>query len=210
MVRLAKKPSFNCNIREAFKGFIKENNIKAIPRDLGELTRNYAIKILFLNQPLKLLDWWELCKEQNDCPLDSSKHLREVMKIAKMQNWIYVEKNQTNNLWYYYVHQKRTHEVQRMIRIDAEAAKDRGKQLEVQQQERAAVDKEQRVDSLNANIASLQNLLIGNLARINEFDPDFAQSQPQMTETGGINVVWHRAQGREPVSPQEAAQLPTQ
>jgi hypothetical protein len=195
MIRMAKRPVFNSNMRETFKNFIGDNNVKAIPRDLGELTRNFAVRILLLNQPLKLLDWWELCKAQNDCPLDSSKHLREVMKIAKMQNWVYTEKNQTNNLWYYYVHPKRTHEVQRMIRADGELAKERMKQQELALEARASEARDEEEQSLNANIVSLQHLLVANLSRINEFDPDFVRAQPQMTSTGGVNVTWYREPG---------------
>jgi hypothetical protein len=116
------------------------------------------------------------------------------MKIARLQNWVYAEKNQTNNLWYYYVHPKRTHEVQRMIRADAESAKESAKEEATAAEARAEVDRREADEALNANIVALQNQLVANLARINEFDPDYVRGRPEMTPAGGVNVTWYRGE----------------
>ncbi|KAK7202166.1 hypothetical protein NESM_000286200 [Novymonas esmeraldas] len=191
MIRQANFKAFNSNIRELFKRPLEQNNIKAIPRDLGELPRNYVVKLLFFHQPILLLDLWEVCKQHDDVPLDSARHLRLVLKIAKQQRWVYAEKNQTNNLYYYYIHQSRTHEVQQMVRHD-EVEK---RSQEAQAQAEAAQAEEERraraAQSLDDRIAALQNTLVSNVTRLREIDPSYTDGKPYMTDSGAVNCAWH-------------------
>lgn len=180
------------NIRENFRKPIMFNGIRAIPRDLGELPRSFVIKLLFLNQPVRQTDLWELCKQDEHCPLDSSKHLRLVLKIAKLQKWAYVEKNQTNNMWYYYVHQSRTHEVQDMIRADAVEKRDAEARAveeadQVEQEKKAAAS-----EAMDLAIQSMQHALASNISKIGEFDPAFVRSLPYVTEGGALNFSWQK------------------
>lgn len=185
----------NSNIRATFK-VNKHAKIFAPPRDVGEIPRNYVAKILFAHQPVKLLDLWEICKQNDDVPLDSMKHLRFVLKIAKVHKWVYCEKNQTNNQWYYYIHQSRSSEVQEMIRSAAVAEKDA--ELQKSEDSQAAKEAEEvlRAEELDNTISALQNQLVANVSKISEFDPAFVRNLPYYTESGAVNVAWHYTRQR--------------
>ncbi|RHW74249.1 hypothetical protein DPX39_010017200 [Trypanosoma brucei equiperdum] len=190
MLRLANHKAINSNIRELFKKPLVMNNIKAIPRDLGEIPRDYVLRLLFFHQPIRLVDLWTICKEHDDVPLDSAKHLRLVLKIAKLQRWVYAEKNQTNNLYYYYVHQSRMQEVQQMVRASEVRKKEQESLREIEAEKLRMEEQERRKVALDENIVALQNALVSNIAQIQEFDPGFARSKPYVTESGAVNVGW--------------------
>lgn len=191
MIRQAGFKKFNSNIRELFKKPLEQNNIKAVPRDLGELPRNYVVKLLFFHQPIRLLDLWELCKQHNDVPLDSARHLRLVLKIAKLQKWVYAEKNQTDNLYYYYVHQSRTHEVQQMVRQDEVVKRARETEAKAQAMQKEEERQTRQAQSLDDRIIALQNTLVSNVGHIRAFDPAFVDAKPYVMESGAVNCAWH-------------------
>lgn len=191
MISLLGVPIPNGNIRELFKKPLERSHLYAIPRDLGEVPRSYVLKALFLHQPARLLDLWEVLKQRDDVPLDSAKHLRLVLKVAKMQRWAYAEKNQTDNQYYYYIERARMHEVQAMVRADEVARR------EEESAERNALvvsEEQERVDdaqSLDDRIAALQALLVSNISQISNFDPQYVQGKPYVTESGAVNCAWH-------------------
>lgn len=191
MLRESGYKKFNSNIRELFKKPLERNNIKAIPRDLGELPRNYVVKLLFFHQPIRLLDLWEICKQHDDVPLDSARHLRLVLKIAKLQKWVYAEKNQSNNLYYFYVHQSRTHEVQQMVRQDEVLKRERDAQATAEQVRKEEMKGEREAQNLDDRIVSLQNTLVSNIGHIRAFDPAFVDSKPYVLESGAVNCAWY-------------------
>jgi hypothetical protein len=191
MLRESGYKKFNSNIRELFKKPLEQNNIKAVPRDLGELPRNYVVKLLFFHQPIRLLDLWEICKQHDDVPLDSARHLRLVMKIAKLQKWVYAEKNQSNNLYYFYVHQSRTHEVQQMVRHDEIVKRERDAQAAAEELRKQEAHREQAAQSLDDRIVAMQNTLVSNMGHIRAFDPAFVDAKPYVMESGAVNCAWH-------------------
>jgi hypothetical protein len=191
MIKHASGRGFNSNIRERFRAPQRSHGLKAIPRDLGEVPRNYALRILFLQQPVRLLDLWETLKLRDDVPFDSSKHLRNVLKIAGKMKWVYAEKNQTNNMWYYYIHQSRVAEVQEMIRQESILNKEQNAQAEVRRAEEAVAVARDRSVALDESIMTLQNMLVQNVATIAEFDPEYTRSLPYVTEGGAVNVAWN-------------------
>lgn len=191
MLRQCGFKRFNSNIRELYKKPLNSNNLKAVPRDLGELPRNYVVKQLFFTQPVRLVELWEILKKKDDVPIDSAKHLRLVLKVAKMQKWVYAEKNQSNNLYYYYVHSSRVHEVQDMVRQD-----EIDRKSEESRQEAEAARREQQTEErdrlvLDDTIVSLQSLLVSNMAALQNFDPAFCEGKPYVEEDGAVNVAWH-------------------
>ncbi|RNF05677.1 hypothetical protein TraAM80_04398 [Trypanosoma rangeli] len=190
MLRCANYRAFNSNIRELFKKPLVQNNIKAIPRDLGELPRNYVLKLLFFHQPIRLVDLWSVCKEHDDVPLDSAKHLRLVLKIAKLQRWVYAEKNQTNNLFYYYIHQSRVQEVQDMVRADEVHKKEKESLETVEAEKLRREENERRRTVLDEKIMALQNILVSNVAQIQQFDPAFLHAKPYLTKDGAVDLAW--------------------
>lgn len=191
MLRQAGTKRFNSNIRELFKKPLVQNNIKAIPRDLGELPRNYIVKLLFFHQPIRLLDLWEVCKQHDDVPIDSARHLRLLLKIAKLQKWVYAEKNQSNNLFYYYLHQSRTHEVQQMVRQDEVAKRAREAAAETEAMRSAEAQQARDAQSLDDRIVALQNTLVSNMGHIRAFDPAYVDAKPYVMESGAVNCAWH-------------------
>ncbi|CCW59835.1 unnamed protein product [Phytomonas sp. EM1] len=191
MIRLCNKPRFNSNIRELFKRPLMQNNLKAIPRDLGDLPRNYVLKLLYFHQPIRLIDFWEVCKQQDDVPLDSAKHLRLVLKIAKLQKWVYAEKNQTNNLYYYYIHQSRMHEVKDMIHADEIIRKRKEAEEAEAAVRRAQEDLNEAAKRMDDNIVTMQNLLVQGIAAIREFDPGYVEGKPYVMENEAVNCAWH-------------------
>lgn len=189
MLSLQNQPKFNANIRELFKKPLEANNIKAVPRDLGEIPRQFVVRQLFLHQPVRLLDLWEQCKQQDDVPLDSVKHLRLVLKIAKLQRWVYTEKNQTDNLYYYYLHRSRSHEVQEMIRLRDIAKKEEESLVE---RKRAEEEKElalQRQEALEDSIRIVHQLLEQNIAQIRTFDPSYTLDDTADNKTNKQTMV---------------------
>ncbi|KPI88783.1 hypothetical protein ABL78_2098 [Leptomonas seymouri] len=182
---------FNSNIRELFKKPLERNNIKAIPRDLGELPRNYTVKLLFFHQPIRLLDLWEVCKQHDDVPLDSARHLRLVLKIAKLQKWVYAEKNQSNNLYYFYIHPSRTHEVQQLIRQDEIMKRERDAQAAAEEVRQEEARRERDSQSLDDRIVALQNTLVSNIGHIRAFDPAFVDAKPYVMDSGAVHCAWH-------------------
>ncbi|CAD2215248.1 hypothetical protein AGDE_03336 [Angomonas deanei] len=192
MLKTENKPVFNTNIRELFKKPLVMNNLKAIPRDLGELPRNFLIKLLFFHQPIRLLDLWEVCKQQEDVPLDSAKHLRLVLKVARLQKWVYTEKNQTNNMYYYYVHQSRTHEVQKMVRADEVARKEQENRAAEEAEGLQSQAEAEQQSSLDSRIQAMQNILAHNIGSIRDYDPQYVEEKPYVTESGAVNFTWHR------------------
>lgn len=166
MLSLATHKKINCNIRELFKKPLEANNIKAIPRDLGELPRYFVVSLLFMHQPIRLLDLWELCKQHNDVPLDSAKHLRLVLKIAKIQKWVYCEKNQSDNFYYYYLHRSRTHEVQEMIHEREINLKAMERAMEADASRHAEETEKEKDHALDESIMQIQRLIDENMTKL--------------------------------------------
>lgn len=187
MLSLVSQKKFNGNIRELFKRPLEQNNLKAIPRDLGELPRSFVLQLLLQHQPIRLVDLWELCKESPDVPLDSAKHLRLVLKVAKLQKWVYSEKNQTDNFFYYHLHRSRLQDVQRMIRRAEIHAKDEERRLEKAAVERAQALLREKEAALDASILAVSQLIQQNVSAIRSFDPGY--------ELGGDGIGGERSDG---------------
>lgn len=176
MLSLATYKQLNSNIRELFKKPLEMNNIKAIPRDLGEIPRNFAISLLFMHQPIRLLDLWELCKNYDDVPLDSAKHLRLVLKICKLQKWVYCEKNQSDNNYYYYLHRSRNHEVQEMIHQKEVESKQRERAEEAAASKRVEEANKSKEDALCESILLVEKTISHSISRIRGHVPQYGSN----------------------------------
>ncbi len=170
--------------------------IRSIPRDLGQIPRDYIIRLLYFNQPCTTDTLWTLAKADDACPLDSKRHMKMVMKIATLQNWIIFEKNQTNNLYYATVHPNKSKEAQdllyqhrrKMELAETESAK---KVDEVKKQV-----KTKRSEGLDMAITQLQHQLITCVVKLQEHNPALIKELPCVTESGGINFHWYDNQRR--------------
>jgi hypothetical protein len=163
-----------------------------VPRDLGELPRDYVLKVLVVNQPITPKRLFEVIKDRDDAPVDSLTHLELVLQAAQQHSWVYKEKNQTDGEFYFYIHKSKVSDVQDMLRLDREA---------VQRAERAEeAAKEAEKQKLLADLAEakrnriqqLQNLLLANYCKIKEHDPQAASQLPFATPTGALNYTWYK------------------
>lgn len=185
---------FNSNVRTRWKMGIQACGAYAIPRDLGEIPRDYILKNLQRNEPITLQRLFEIIKEKPDCPVDSRRHLRQVLRVARLQNWVYTEKNQTDNRWYYYIHPQKRHAMQDLLRLEREDEKAVEREQAETAAQRIADASNAQSAALDATIQALQRDLIRNVSKIREFEPEYAASLPCSTPTGAVNVVWHRGE----------------
>ena len=164
------------------------------PRDIGELPRNYALKMLLMNQPATSVTLFELMKMRSDCPVDSREHLEEVLRMSQEQNWVYREKNQADGHFYYYVHKSRVYDVQEFVRQGKESLLREEKEEERRQSELEALVDAERKEALKSRIVQLQNTLLSNYCKIKEYDPETAERLPFVTPSGAVDFTWHLQQ----------------
>lgn len=184
---------FNSNVRTRWKMGIQSSGAYAIPRDLGEIPRDYILKNLQRNEPITLQRLFDVIKEKPDCPVDSRRHLRQVLRIARLQSWVYTEKNQTDNRWYYYIHPQKRSAMQGLLRQDRETEKAAEREQAETAAHRIADASNAQSVALDATIQALQRDLIRNVSKIREYEPEYATTLPCSTPSGAINVVWHRS-----------------
>ena len=155
------------------------------PRDLGELPRTYVIKILVLNQPITAVSLWSILKQRDDVPLDSLTHLEQVFRMAQEQHWVYKEKNQSDGLFYFYIHSSKNQAVQEMLRIE--------RQTLIQDQQVEHVDKnKEENEAMDAEIRHLQNTLITNLSLLLKHNDPAIKEMPYINSSGSIDFEWYK------------------
>lgn len=181
----------NANLRTVYKRGLGRAGMMAIPRDVGEIPRNYVIKILQKNEPVTVSQLFSHLKESDDCPVDSQRHLRFVLRVARMQDWVYTEKNQTNNQWYFYTHPKKKAAIQELLLQEREDVKEFSAQeaVLVKAAEKGAAG--QREEYLDRMIVAMQKKLADNVVALREYDPDFVETLPYNCANGAVNVSWH-------------------
>lgn len=189
------RPEFMA-LRTQYEQNEKHKFLRSIPRDLGQVPRDYLIRLLYFNQPCTTDTLWTLAKADNACPLDSKRHLKQVMKIATLQNWVIFEKNQTNNLYYATVHSNKSKEAQDLLyqhrrKLEVSEKDGEKKVVEVKKQE-----KTKRSEGLDMAITQLQQQLITCVVKLQEHNPALIKELPCVTEKGGINFHWYDNQRR--------------
>lgn len=171
-------------------------NITLPTRDIGELPRNYMLKVLVLNQPASHEQLWSSIVDRSDAPFDSMEHLVLTLRMALEQNWVYKEKNQTDGEYYYYVHRTKTQEVQEMVQADRKQLQDEAEEKVVADSKEVARMRAEQEEALDNKIRQLQNTLFANLVKIKEFDPEWVDNLPCTTQSGAIDFLWHAREGR--------------
>jgi hypothetical protein len=191
MAKFDGRRHLNANLRTVFKRGLGRAGLKGIPRDVGEIPRNYTIKILHKNEPVTIAQLFTHMKEHDDCPVDSQRHLRFVLRVARMHDWVYVEKNQTNNQWYYYTHPKKKAAIQELLLQERDDVKEI-KHNDALLQKSAKSDAErQREEYLDRMITAMQKKLADNVCSLRDYDPDFVEGLPYHCANGAVNVAWH-------------------
>lgn len=203
MATSAKGPLDFASIRRANLLPMKTTGLRACPRDLGQVPRDYLLRLLVFNQPCPTDTLWELAKADDNCPLDSKKHLKMVLKIASLQGWLLYEKNQTNNNFYAKIHPARAKEAQELLyqhRHELEVAE---RERVVQEAAEKAETKERQRAALDVAIHMAQQQLINAVVKLQEHSPDLIQKLPCVTNEGGINFHWYdatRASAQQPAN----------
>ena len=196
MTRINRHPRHLANIAAIFTETHKREAWKktthGIPRDFGELPRHYALKMLYANQPCTMHALWDVLSERDDCPFDSLRHARHVLRLAREQNWVQVEKNLANGEWVYSIHRARLPAVRDMVQADAEVER----QAAIARRENAGAEahavETQQYESRTANINHMQQELISQVVKIKEFDPDLLHSLPFYNpKDGSIDFLWY-------------------
>lgn len=185
LTRMNLAPFWEGNVRERYKE--RQNprsfTVYSTPQDLGELPRDFTLKVLYGHQPCTMEALWEAVKEKEDCPLDSWEHLEALMRFSKEQNWVYTEKNLSNGEWVWSIHQARMGSIKDMLLQDTEKQRAVRGVDEQDQVERSKVEREQLLASKLALIASLQAQLIENVVKIKEEDNELLE---QLKGEGGV------------------------
>jgi hypothetical protein len=172
-------------------GPMTQHKLRAIPRDLGQIPREYIIRLLYFNQPCTVDTLWTLSKADESCPFDSKKHMKQVLKIATLQDWVVYEKNQTNNLYFASVHPSKAKEAQDLLYVQRKqtemAEREAAKKADAARQE----SKTKRNEGLDMAIQQLQHQLITCVVKLQEHDPALIEKLACVTPNGGIDFHWY-------------------
>jgi len=68
-------------------------SMQPVPRDTGKVPRNFVLKMLYFEQPVAVDGLWRRCTQDPECVLESRRHLREVLKQCRDENWITFDKS---------------------------------------------------------------------------------------------------------------------
>ena len=191
MAKFDGRKHINANLRTVFKRGLGRAGLMGIPRDVGEIPRNYVIKVLQKNEPVTILQLFSHLKEHDDCPVDSQRHLRFVLRVARMQDWLYVEKNQTNNQWYYYTHPKKKAAIQELLLQEREDTKETNHNDALILKSAKKNAENHREEYLDRMITAMQKKLADNVCTLRDYDPEFVEGLPYNCSNGAVNVAWH-------------------
>jgi hypothetical protein len=95
--------------------------LKAVPRDTGKIPRDFLLTVLYRHQPCEIDKLWDLCSADPRCVLDSKRHLRAVLKQAREEGFLSLEKIVTSTEesaavdWHCVLSRDRYAEVKQMV-----------------------------------------------------------------------------------------------
>lgn len=170
-------PRQYANMHSLYKSHPRKGALTAIPRDLGEKPRNLVLRMLYTVQPIDMHRLWIHLRNHEFCPLDSKKHLRAVLRICRLMNWVVTQTSYNQTSWMWSVHPSRTREVERMVR----EAKSTGEELEkskvTSKENQGVAKKKGKHEQLNTAIRHAQMQLIQNVMLLKERDPSLFEAK---------------------------------
>ena len=176
--------------QQKFKGY----RINGVPRDVGEIPRKYLLRYLFLHQPITLEGLWEVLKKQKDVPVDSMRHMRSVLRIARDEDWVYIEKDQDSNEMIIRIKPEKCDAVQALVQEQSEADRvESEKAISLEKNQLEEKDAE-RKDIEDAYLENIHRELVEVAEKLKKHDPKAFYELPYVTETGGYDFFWY---GRE-------------
>lgn len=102
--------------------------LKAVPRDTGKIPRDFLLTVLYRHQPCEIDKLWDFCSADPRCVLDSKRHLRAVLKQAREEGFLSLEKiaSSADNTavvdWHCVLSRERYGEVKQMVAKVADAS----------------------------------------------------------------------------------------
>nr|CCC90852.1 conserved hypothetical protein [Trypanosoma congolense IL3000] len=181
-------------IPENFK-FTEEQRFrsKAIPRDVGTIPRNFVLSVLYRHQPCEVGSLWEYCTHDPDIVLDSKRHLREVLKQAREEEFITFERDTTSSEWLCFLTRERYEEVRQIAAAKAEATS-----LQSNIRGSAATDtstfcekfKEMNGEAKEAHLQRLRKEVADTTRHLRRFQQRDIDYLPYTDLNGKVNFMW--------------------
>eukprot|EP00760_Papus_ankaliazontas_P030517 PhM_4_TR4874/c0_g1_i1/m.4843 len=173
-------------------------NPSAVPRDLGEIPREYMLRHLYFQQPTTSQQFWEELKKNPDIPFDSKKHLTLVLKMARIEGWVTFEKDQEANKFTLSVSREKYGEVQELVRAHREAERRQAETDAERELEAARADEAATAERSNEYVEWMHAELVRASERLKMYDPAAFEELPMReAKTGkghaGYDMFWYRA-----------------
>eukprot|EP00760_Papus_ankaliazontas_P020906 PhM_4_TR18607/c0_g1_i1/m.30928 len=87
-----------------------------LPRGTCAEPLYFVLSVIYYNQPCRMAQLWSLCSQVPFVPLDSRRHLRQVVHQARHEGWVFFEKNAETHQWYVYPTRERHEELKVLVR----------------------------------------------------------------------------------------------
>lgn len=169
-------------------------SLKAMPRDVGRIPRNFVLQILYRQQPASVDGLWESCQRDSGMVLESRRHLREVLKQAREEGFIYFERDSETQAWQCLLTRERYAEVEKLVDQAAENAvlespTLRGEavaETEGYSTEYQSMSVEDKLD----HIAKLKEQVLSTSAKVRSFTRNEVDYLPYTDLNGKVNFMW--------------------
>ena len=178
--------------RRKFKMNCKGYRINAVPRDVGEIPRKYVLRYLFLHQPITFEGLWNILKKQSDVPLDSMRHMRAVLRIARDEDWVYIEKDQDSNDVCLHIKHDKYASVQELVQKHSEEGR-------ITSEKKIADDikqnqqKEHEISQINAEyLKNAYHELVQTAEKLKKYDIQAFHELPYVTKDGSYDFFWYK------------------
>ncbi|KNH08390.1 hypothetical protein XU18_1103 [Perkinsela sp. CCAP 1560/4] len=171
---------------------LKGYRVNGTPRDVGEIPRKYVLRFILLHQPVTYNTLWEALKTQKDVPLDSMTHLRLVVKMARHEDWVYMEKDQDANEMCLNIKHDKLNDVQQMVYEHQEAQRLANEQKALEEARVDAIKKEEIDEIQSVHLDNLQRELIEVAEKLKKYDVNYHSSLPYATPEGGYDLFWYK------------------
>ena len=169
-----------------------------IPRDCGEIPRNYILRMVYFNQPITAAALWEELKKQTDTPVDSRRHMTLVLKMARIEEWVYFEKNQDSNDWVMNITRERYPDVQRLVTEHRDSERTRADEASAREAQEKAVQAVELTANEEAYVGVLHRELLAAAERLRGHDSNAYAALPFLGGPEGYDLTWYKAKTTTP------------
>lgn len=172
--------------------------LKAMPRDIGRIPRDFVLSVVYQNQPCEVDKLWDMCSTDPRCVLDSKRHLRAVLKQAREEGWITFEKSQdvaaSESQWTCVLTRERFSEVKQIISGHVEASATSGVGLRganlAETTEALQAFKEMNEDAKATHLRLLKEQVKLTTERLRRFQRTEVDYLPYTDLNGKVQFMW--------------------